>query len=119
MLSIHTKCKCYLLTLPKQGEFWSMHRELFLKKPADASQVISIAGKLSLDTNRFRTCLDEDTEPTRIIDRDLQVAKDLGLGITPAFAIGILNSEGRLIVHSLIKGARPIEVFRKAIDAEN
>lgn len=92
----------------EQGRFWEYHRDL-LNRPGDMSDddLRSRAASLRLDGTSFAACLGSDRH-----DAAIQKAVDdghaLGITGTPTFFVN-----GRRLV-----GARPIEDFREAIDAE-
>lgn len=71
----------------KQGKFAEMHELLIKKSPRlDRESLISYAKELNLDVEKFTKALDNQ-EGASIIERDLKLAKELDLYITPAFYI--------------------------------
>jgi len=71
----------------KQGKFAEMHELLIKKSPRlDRESLISYAKELNLDVEKFIKALDNQ-EGASIIERDLKLAKELDLYITPAFYI--------------------------------
>ncbi len=91
-----------------QGKFWEMHWLIHERYPGlDRESLLSYARELKLDMKRFTKDLDS-MRHKKIIDRDVQLAKDLDLYNTPAFFIN-----GRRVL-----GNRPFESFKKIIDEE-
>jgi protein-disulfide isomerase len=92
----------------EQGKFWEYHDKLFgspgqLKR----DQLLKYAGEIGLDVPKFQQSMDTARFKAKI-DADSNEAKALGVTGTPAFFIN-----GRFL-----SGAKPIEEFQKAIDAE-
>lgn len=91
-----------------QGKYWEMHEILITRSPKlDRASLISYAGELGLDVQKFTESIDRGKHGKEI-DRDLQLAQSLDLYNTPTFYIN-----GRQLV-----GDRPFEYFRKIIDEE-
>lgn len=92
-----------------QGAFWEYHDELFAdgqrRSKADLSEdaLISLAGGLGLDTDRFAADLASE-ETARQIAANQKLGLDLGAYSTPVFLMG-----GRPIA-----GAQPSKVFLDA-----
>jgi protein-disulfide isomerase len=95
----------------QQGAFWEFHHAVFaVDRPVDSGEltldgVVTIAGDLGLDVDRFRADL-EDPALLEAVQRDRQEAQQLGATSTPAFLVN-----GRPIL-----GAQPLEVFEAAIE---
>lgn len=96
------------LAAGEQGKYWEMHELLLSRSPKlDRASLISYAGELGLDGEKFTEALDSQRlEET--IDRDLKLAEILDLYNTPTFYIN-----GRQVI-----GERPLEYFRKILDEE-
>lgn len=89
----------------KQGKFAEMHELLIKKSPRlDRESLISYARKLGLDVEKFTRAIDNQ-EGASIIDRDLKLAKELDLYVTPAFYINGLK----------VLGVRDHEYFKEII----
>jgi hypothetical protein len=89
-----------------QGKFWEMHDLLFERAPyLERPDLEKMAQELGLDMGRFRKALDEQTHLPEL-QENLDRVHDLDVWSTPTTIIN-----GRLI-----KGAQPIENYRKAID---
>lgn len=95
----------------RQGKFWTYHAALFAPatKPTPAQLTVdgltALAGRLGLDTDRFRTDL-QDPAITTLVERNETEAFELGVTSTPQFVIG----------HERLVGAQPVAAFEKAID---
>lgn len=54
-------------------------------------------------------------EPSVVIERDLRLAKMIGLSATPSFALGVLDKDGQLSIKKVLVGAHPLSEFEAAI----
>ncbi len=97
----------------RQGKFWEYHDYLFNNQrgenrgqfsPANLRQ---FASTLGLDTGEFDACL-ERAEDIPSIQQEVATARARGVSATPSFFV----NDQRLV------GARAIEAFNQAIDAE-
>lgn len=94
-----------------QGAFWEYHDALYAggekRSEADLSEdaLITLAGELGLDTERFVTEMNADSTASQIGENE-QLGLDLGAYSTPVFLMG-----GQPLV-----GAQPSEVFVDAFD---
>ncbi|MEM4260377.1 MAG: thioredoxin domain-containing protein [Candidatus Woesearchaeota archaeon] len=92
----------------EQGKFWDMHDKLFENQNAlDTDSLKKYAKEISLDTNKFNSCLDSGKYSERIAN-DLKIGQEIGIQGTPGFLIN-----GRII-----SGAQPFENFKKIIEQE-
>lgn len=92
----------------KQGKFYEMHELLLKKSPAlDRDSLIKYAKQLNLDVEKFTKAIDNN-EGSAIIERDLALAKSLGLWGTPVFFINGIK----------IIGNRDYEFFRQIVIKE-
>lgn len=66
------------------------------------------------DIRAFEVCLIAQ-ETTERIEKEMALARKLGLTGTPGFALGTTDGQGDILVQLLIQGARPLEVFEEAI----
>ncbi len=72
----------------------------------------SLSAQITLDQVRYDACA--QTAPTRV----RRVAADagrLGIAATPTFLLGYLSGN-ELVVRKRIEGARPYDMFKKALD---
>jgi protein-disulfide isomerase len=92
----------------RQGKFWEYHDRLFDSSPNLSPVMLEkIASEIGLNVGGFSSCLSSE-ESRSAIQRDLQVAKKLGIQGTPTF----------LINGKLLKEAASFESFKKMIDEE-
>lgn len=95
----------------RQGKFWEYHDLLFKYGEADGAGLDNVslkkyASDLGLDTNKFKTCLDNG-ETAEIVKKDLADGQAAGTSGTPSFYVN-----GTQLV-----GAQPFTNFSAAIDA--
>ncbi len=94
-----------------QGKFWQTHDRLFDTQerwahlPNAAALFDSVARSAGVDVTAMRRCIDQGTIRA-LIQADADRAQESGVQATPSFIIG-----GDV----LIRGAQPIEAFRRAI----
>jgi len=95
-----------------------MHDMLFRAEFKERPNFASIAAPLDIDIGQFQTCL-EDTKSNAagVVERDRGTAKVLGISATPTFLVGKPTDDGRVKVINLISGAKPLDDFKRAIDA--
>jgi protein-disulfide isomerase len=70
----------------EQGKFWQYHDVLFYSKQLDVDALKEHARVISLDVDRFDTCLDSGSQAAAV-KKDLEEAKSLGLTGTPSFFV--------------------------------
>ncbi len=91
-----------------QGRFWDYNEALFSSPDSLVPDtLVAIAAGLGLDVPAFIQCLENESKRDLVVS-DIQNGQRFGADGTPTFFIN-----GKRLV-----GARPIEVFRHAIDAE-
>lgn len=94
-----------------QGRFWEMHDGLFASQdtwaamPNAAPLFDSVARAAGVDVAAMRRCIEQGSMRA-LIQADAERAQEFGVQATPSFIIG-----GDV----LIRGAQPIEAFRRAI----
>ena len=97
----------------RQGKFWEYHDHLYNNQRGEnggqfaAPNLRQFAATLGLDTAAFDSCL-ERGEDVPAIQQELTAARSEGIAATPSFKVN-----GQRLV-----GARGIEAFAQAIDAE-
>lgn len=97
-----------------QDKFWPMHDALFTSQAsweglADPAPVFdALAKKIGVDMNALHACL-AGTAIDKLIDADIERARDIGVRSTPSFSI-----TGQ---PQLIAGAQPADMFRLSLDA--
>jgi protein-disulfide isomerase len=100
----------------EHGKFWEMHDSLFAKQ--NAIRDVDMPGRaqeLGLDTAKFSECLSSDRY-TGEINKSAAEAQKMGIGGTPTFFIGKIDSNGEVTNLKTIIGAHPYDVFKSVID---
>ena len=111
----------------RQGRFWEMH-DLIFKAQLDREygrlevdildhDLPEFASALSLDAGLFKQCLSSDDAAQRVFI-DAGAALALGVESTPSIMLGVLDSDGRVVVKRHFRGLPPEEELNTAIDAE-
>lgn len=96
------------LAAQDQGKYWEMHNLLLARSPKlDRASLISYAGELGLDVQKFTESLDGGKH-AKAVESDLALAQSIDLYNTPTFYIN-----GKQVV-----GERPFEFFKKIIDEQ-
>ncbi len=91
-----------------QGKFWEYRAKLFENPRAlDRASLERFAGELGLDVPRMRRELDDEMHKEKV-DAHVQSGRAVGVRGTPYFFIN-----GRLL-----RGAQPLDEFKKVIDEE-
>ena len=99
----------------EQGQYWAMHDLLFQSSPAlQVEQLKEYAGRLDLDRTVFDACLEQSKYAAKV-EKDYQDGATAGVRGTPGFFIGTTQPDDT-IQGVLISGARPLAVFRQAIE---
>jgi protein-disulfide isomerase len=92
----------------EQGRFWEFHDALFQQQTElDRASLEKLAKKLKLDVEGFKRALDSGAS-NNYLDAELTEARQRGVSGTPTFFIN----------DTVVVGARPVEQFIQAIDAE-
>ena len=92
----------------EQGRFWEYHDALFQQqKELDRASLEKLAKKLKLDVERFKRALDGGAYDN-YLDAEGVEARQRGVAGTPTFFVN----------DTALVGARPLEQFVEAIDAE-
>jgi protein-disulfide isomerase len=102
----------------EQGKFWEMHERLFANQSAlGPTDLRGHADGLGLELEKFQRCLDGGRQGAAI-RRDLAEGEKAGVRGTPAFFLGPTDpGESQLRPTTMIVGAQPYAIFRKAIDS--
>lgn len=96
------------LAAHKQGKFWEMYGKLFSNQQALGDENYQKwAKEIGLDMAKFNADI-KDAEIAKQVERDMAMAKGLGVNGTPGFFINGVN----------VSGAQPIENFKKIIDEQ-
>jgi protein-disulfide isomerase len=91
----------------EQGAFWQYHDGLFASDDLSAGTLNKIAARVNLNLPQFQSCLNSEKARSAVLN-DVQEAKRMGIGGTPAF----------LINGKLVSGAISFEDFRGLIERE-
>jgi protein-disulfide isomerase len=92
----------------EQGKFWEYHAALFAEGAQfDRAGLDAVATKTGLDPAAFKACVD-GRKTQGLVEADLKAGEAAGVTGTPAFFINGIP----------LRGALPIEDFKKVIDAE-
>lgn len=99
----------------EQGQFWTYREQLYKDQMLLAPSVYELmAQQLGLDVARFNQCRN-DPQQRADVEAAYQTAARNKISSTPTFVIGrVVDGQDRIEV---IEGAKPIDVFRKTIDA--
>ena len=99
----------------EQGKYWEMHDVLFQNQRALAPpQLADHARVVGLDGATFDACLSSGRHAARV-DRGLADGAAAGVQGTPGFVVGKTTS-GDVVEGTPIRGAQPLETFRRIID---
>jgi protein-disulfide isomerase len=101
----------------EQGKLWEMRESLFANQAALADKDLSSrAQELGLDTGKFVECVSSERY-TEDIRRSFSEAQKMGIGGTPTFLLGIVESDGQTVrIEKTIIGAYPYEVFQSDLE---
>ncbi len=100
----------------EQGKFWEMHDSLFAKQ--NTIRDVDMPGRaqeLGLDTTKFSKCFASERY-TDEIKQGAAEAQKMGIGGTPTFFIGKIDSSGEVTNLKTIIGMRPYDAFKSAIE---
>lgn len=101
----------------EEGKYWGMHDLIFDNQAKmDEKSLVGHAEKLGLKVSDFKRCL-EDGRYSKGLDEDIAAGRSSGVTGTPSFLLGRLNDKNE-VEGSVIKGARPFEVFKSEIEAK-
>jgi protein-disulfide isomerase len=98
-----------------QGKFWEMYDALFTdQKALAAADLKDRASKIGLDKASFEECLERgDARP--VIKRHQDAAQSMKVQATPAFFIGLVQSDGSILLKRRLNGALPFAEFKTAL----
>lgn len=92
----------------RQGKFWEMHDKFFDNQAALSKEdIVKTAKEIGLDMGKFQPCFDKQ-ETLAEIQKDQQVAGEIGVNSTPTFFVN-----GKKMA-----GAMPFEQFKMVIESE-
>ena len=101
----------------EQGKFWQMHDSLFANQSALSSkQLTDRTQTLGIDKGKFLDCMTSE-KYSQAIRRSAAGAGRMGISGTPAFAIGVVASNGDVVnVSQLVLGIQSYEDFKLLLD---
>lgn len=103
----------------EQGKFWDMHDLLFEKAPElDRPNLDGLANQLGLDMARYNKVMEE---ASRLVDEKVPLSElpnlsELHENLDKVHELDIWSTPTTIINGTIIKGAQPIENYRKVID---
>lgn len=101
----------------RQGKFWPFHDELFASSSRlDTLLVRESALRVGAESTAWDACI-ASAEARDTVQRDVALAAQLKVGVTPTFLLGSLRPDGRVRVTHVLVGPRNIDVFRDPIDS--
>jgi predicted DsbA family dithiol-disulfide isomerase len=74
------------------------------------------AQAIRLDEDQLKACL-SDPQTESLVAQNAANAKELGVGSTPFFLIGAVQSDGKMLVKTMFSGARPVQEFETAFES--
>jgi len=99
----------------EHGKYWEMHDVLFQNQRALAPpQLGEHARSVGVDGAKFEACLASGRYATRV-ERGLADGAAVGVQGTPSFVVG-KTKPGDIVEGTPIRGAQPLETFRRIID---
>jgi len=98
----------------KQKRFWEMHDQLYANERTQQWDFGTLAQSLSLVETEFTSCSEDESSRTAL-DKDVAMAKELGITGTPAFLIGRLQGE-EVHVMEARTGAGKVEDVMAQVD---
>ncbi len=90
------------------GHFWTFHDQLYKHyRVLSQAKIEELAKKEGLTDQQLQACLDQDAQMEQKLEMIKRQAEQRGIGGTPSFWI---NGE-------VLRGAQPIDAFRRVIDS--
>lgn len=102
----------------EQARYWELHDRLFANQGAlGVPDLLQHAGKLGLDVEGFRQCLESGRHATTIRE-SLAEAQKAGITGTPTFLLGVTAPDPSTVkAVTMIRGAQPYSRFREVIES--
>jgi protein-disulfide isomerase len=99
----------------RQGRFWPFHEELFrLPLALDPLSLRSKAAAVGVESAAFESCWTSDIQGR--IERDIELAREIGVRSTPSFLIGAVLPDNTVQVLRHEAGAIPGAIFTRLLD---
>jgi protein-disulfide isomerase len=100
----------------EQDKFWEMHDELFANQGAQSPlDIIDYAEAIGLDMPRFRECTEHHKYAARVVAERGQ-GRRLGVEGTPAFFLGVAESEDKVRVVKMFTGIKSYDALKAALE---
>jgi protein-disulfide isomerase len=101
----------------EQGKFWEMHDSLFANQSALGSKDLTDRTQtLGIDKAKFLECITSE-KYSQAIRRSAAGAERMGISGTPAFAVGVVASNGDVVnVSELVLGIQSFDDFKQLLD---
>ena len=101
----------------EQGKFWEIHEQMMAKQES-LGDLSSYAADLNLEVQKFDECVSTE-KYIDAVNRDIALARELGINTVPGFIIGRVDSSnpGKVTGSSMIQGAMPFASFHVELDA--
>lgn len=100
-----------------RGKFWEMHDRLFANQNSlEPAMLTSHAQAIGVDAKKFQACLDSGKYAADI-RKDIAEANKYGITGTPTTVIGLTQTDGKIKVLKVIRGAQNIAAFKEALDS--
>jgi protein-disulfide isomerase len=100
----------------EQGKYWEMHDRLFANPGAlGDGDLARYALEIGLESQKFNECLASGKKEEKIRE-EMGEGMKAGVGGTPTFFVGTVNSQGAFKVTKVITGAVPYANFKQALD---
>lgn len=97
----------------EQGKFSEAYEALF-RSAQIADVVEELPASLDLAADEFTVCLTQRAK--RQVEEDVATAAPMNISSTPVFLVGTLERDGRVKVRQIVRGAKPLAEFERAID---
>jgi protein-disulfide isomerase len=96
----------------RHSAFWPAHDRLFETLDLTDVSIQDAIGGVGITEAQMAACM---ASPASQVSRDLALANSLQIASTPTFLVGAVQLDGRVLVKSILEGARPLEQFENAI----
>jgi predicted DsbA family dithiol-disulfide isomerase len=94
-----------------------MHDRLFANQNSlEPAMLTSHAQAIGVDAKKFQACLDSGKFAADI-RKDIAEANKYGITGTPTTVIGLTQTDGKIKVLKVIRGAQNIAAFKEALDS--
>ena len=98
-----------------QGRFWDLHDGFFRQAELSSDRISQEVARLALDQKKYAACIEGGAMER--VRAEAATAARFKIASTPAFLVGEIQADGKVLIRRSIGGARPVEEFRKAIES--